>query len=106
MYETRENNARILSKFVPYKFYKQNTEKNRSGKKREKRKAKFAPLVYRRTSPDLHGLASGSAFDGLCRGGALLGSRRVRGGFAGFAGTLLDGCWMLPKGKRTMFGER
>lgn len=39
-------------------------------------------------------------------GGALLGSRRVRGGFAGFAGTLLDGCWMLPKGKRTMFGER
>lgn len=56
MYETRENNARILSKFVPYKLYKQNTEKSRSEKKREKREAKFAPLVYRRTENE-----SGSA---------------------------------------------
>lgn len=36
MYETRENNARILSKFVPYKFYKQNTEKSNTEQRKKR----------------------------------------------------------------------
>lgn len=103
--------AKIMRAYCPNLFpinCINKTQKKAEVKKRErnaKRNLRHLFTGERRTSPDLHGLASGSEFDGSCRG-ALLGSRRVRGGFAGFAGTLLDGCWMLPKGKRTMFGER
>lgn len=91
MYETRENNARILSKFVPYKLYKQNTEKSRSEKKREKRKAKFAPLVYRRTENE-----SGSAR--TCK---WLGIRWVvPGGVVGFS----PGSWRVRRVRRDIVG--
>lgn len=80
--------AKIMRAYCPnlfsINFINKKPKKGRAGQEKTRN---FAALVYRRTNPDLHGLASGcSAFDGaFCW---VLG---------GCAGTLLDGCCRKAK---------
>lgn len=69
------------------------TQKKAEVKKRErnaKRNLRHLFTGERRTSPDLHGLASGSAFDGSCRGGRCW----VLAGFVAGSQGSPGHCWM------------
>lgn len=78
MYETRENNARILSKFVLYKFYKQNTEK-----KGEQGRKKHEILQHLFTGERIR----------ICTD-LQVAARHSMGRFVGFSAGAPGRCWM------------
>lgn len=91
--------AKIMRAYCPNLFpinCINKTQKKAEVKKRErnaKRNLRHLFTGERRTNPDLHGLASGSAFDGSCRGGVVgfsPGSWRVRRVRRDTVGWMLD----------------